>query len=111
METQPTAIKQTAELLDKHFGTEITTYTSENTDLHELVAKLSIVIREMLDTDFERLLQIFYRVDLSEKKVREAIFDHKYADAATRLAELIVERELQKVITRKMFKEANSQTI
>ncbi len=71
-------------------------------DSHEkLVQWLAGEIQALLDHDFEKLLNMLYRIDVSEQKAGRALS----ADVpAIRLAELVIERELQKVATRKKYK-------
>ena len=69
-------------------------------ELHEYLTR---AISELLNSDFNRLLNALYRIDVSEKKVAEVISSESPGDIAPRLATLIIERELQKVITRKKY--------
>lgn len=55
-------------------------------------------ITYMMDDDFETLMQIFYRIDLNERAVHDAI--HLADVPAEKLAELVIEREIQKAKTR-----------
>lgn len=55
-------------------------------------------IAYMMDDDFETLMQIFYRIDLNERAVHDAI--HLADVPAEKLAELVIEREIQKAKTR-----------
>lgn len=62
--------------------------------------KLAAAISRLLDRDMNRFLQILYRIDVSESKVNEA-FQGDVAGLPIRLAQLIIERQLQKVFTRR----------
>lgn len=57
-------------------------------------------IRILLDHDFNRLLNILYRMDVSEEKVNKAFAE---GDPAFAIAGLIIERELKKVETRSKY--------
>ena len=72
-------------------------------DMEQLHAYLSQAISELLDKDFNRLLIALYRIDVSEKKVAEALHLEAPGAIAPKLATLIIERELQKVISRKKY--------
>jgi len=65
---------------------------------------LEIRIKEMLDSDFEGLINAFYRIDLSEKKVKEILRFGRPATLAMQLARAVIEREKQKVITREQYR-------
>ena len=71
--------------------------------MDQLHAYLSRAVSELLDKDFNRLLIALYRIDVSEQKVAEAINNEAAGEIAPRIATLIIERELQKVITRKKY--------
>jgi hypothetical protein len=73
-------------------------------DLHHY---LSLAISELLDKDFNRLLNALYRIDINEKKVAETIHMEDPGQIAPGLATLIIERELEKVQTRKKYSGGN----
>jgi hypothetical protein len=59
-------------------------------------------IEELIHHDFEKLKWILYRIDISEKKLNEALISSE-ADAATVMADLIIQRQFEKVESRKKF--------
>jgi len=68
----------------------------------DLLKELTRAIEHLIDKDFEKLMQILYRIDVSETKVKQAFGLEQ--DVATQVAKLIIEREQQKVITRAKYK-------
>ncbi len=62
------------------------------------------VIREqinyLINHDFEKLIYILYRVDVNERKMKEAIALRK-EDAAEIIYELLKQREMEKELSRK----------
>lgn len=60
-------------------------------------------IEWLLDNDFERLLSVLYRIDVSEVKVRRLIEQNEGENAAEIIADLILERQLQKIESRKKY--------
>lgn len=54
--------------------------------------------------DFDHLLFILYRIDVHEDKVRSLLNKHKGENAAEIIADLIIERQRQKIASRKLFK-------
>lgn len=60
-------------------------------------------IEWLLDKDFERLLSILYRIDVSEIRVRKLIEQNEGEDAAGIMADLILERQAQKIESRKKY--------
>jgi hypothetical protein len=65
--------------------------------------RLSALLNEAIVHDFESVLRLLYRVDVSEKKVRAAIATSN-ADAGTVLARLLLEREKEKAASRARFR-------
>lgn len=65
-------------------------------DLEALHYKIAHLVQHLLLTDFNRLLHILYRIDVEERKVKEAMLAEEPEIMAERLARLILKRELQK---------------
>ncbi len=72
-------------------------------DLKELRNWLIENIEWLLDNDFERMLSVLYRIDVSEIKVRRLIEQNEGEDAAGIIADLILERQAQKIESRKKY--------
>ncbi len=64
---------------------------------------LAAVVQQLLDRDFERLLNALYRIDVAEHKVKEAMAAGD--DVALNIADLIIAREMQKVATREKYRQ------
>jgi hypothetical protein len=75
----------------------------QSPQMEELHQYLTLAIRELLDTGFNKLLNALYRIDVSEKKVSEVIHLEAPDEIAPKLATLVIERELQKVYTRQKY--------
>jgi hypothetical protein len=69
----------------------------------ELLQLIERLIEELINHDFEKLLLILYRLDVSEAKVKKAIDDSGPALASRRIAELILAREKAKIHTREKY--------
>src|SRR6185437_5235161 len=65
--------------------------------------KLVSLINELINKDFDAVVQLLYRIDVSEKKVRDFLDQNTGRDSASILADLIIERQLQKIASRKHF--------
>ncbi len=88
-------------LEDKIIAT--TNALSENPS-DELKSHLISFINELINNDFNALIQLLYRLDVSEKKLKGILKEHQDLDASVLIADLIVERQLQKIVTKKQFK-------
>ena len=73
--------------------------------LEEFRKYLTEKLKILLDEKFDTLVNILYRIDINEKKLHQ-LFSGKNRDSIpASLADLIIERHLQKIRLRKMYKE------
>lgn len=72
-------------------------------NLEEIRRRLKAVIDQLLEKDFERLLNAMYRLDIDESKFKQVLSGVYGNDVSAKLAEIIIERELRKVETRKHY--------
>ncbi len=63
--------------------------------------QLKQAVSHLIDKDFDALLQLLYRVDVSEEKLRRLLQDFPAADAAGIITNLLLERQLQKIKSRR----------
>jgi len=80
---------------------------STNNEEEKFLAFRNLLIQridELIRTDFEKLKWILYRIDVSEKKLSEALKSSE-ADAVTIMADMIIQRQLEKAESRKKFGE------
>ena len=66
--------------------------------------RLAAYLNDLINQDFEKLVQLLYRLDVSEKKLKALLSQNNQADAGRIIADLIIERQLQKVELRKKFR-------
>ncbi|HEY3250310.1 MAG TPA: hypothetical protein VGK25_04255 [Ignavibacteria bacterium] len=77
---------------------------AETLTLEDLKKALCIRIRDLLDKNVERLLSMLYRVDLSQKRLDEIFEKGSKDDIALKIADAVIERQLQKIKTREFYK-------
>jgi len=75
----------------------------ELVDEEKAISTLSKVISFMLDRQFERLLQICYRVDLGEEKLKKILHESEPDQVAPDLASALWYRQKQKIAIRKRY--------
>lgn len=63
--------------------------------------ELARKINELLNSDFQRLVSTLYRMDVSETKLRQLLKDNTGTDAGILIADLMIERHLLKIKTRR----------
>jgi len=64
-------------------------------------------LRDLLDNNFSLLVNTLYRIDANEEKLNELFGSKNRAFIPEALADLIIERQLQKIHFRKKYKEGN----
>jgi arginine/lysine/ornithine decarboxylase len=69
-----------------------------------LKSRLTGAINYLLDNNLSQLLNALYRMDANEVKVKHIIATCEPGKIAEALAELVIEREVQKVMIREKYK-------
>jgi len=70
----------------------------------ELKHQLILHINYLLLNDFNRLVQILYRVDVSEQKLKRLLQENPQTDAAIIIADLLMERQEEKIRIKQTFR-------
>ncbi|MDQ2721274.1 MAG: hypothetical protein M3Z26_16125 [Bacteroidota bacterium] len=65
--------------------------------------QLIFLVNELINKDFDSLLQLLYRIDVNENKIRVFLKENIDQNSASIIADLIIDRQLQKIETRKRF--------
>jgi hypothetical protein len=73
--------------------------------LEEFRKYLAEKLRVLLDEKFDLLVNILYRIDINEKKLGELFSGQNRDFIPSKLADLIIERQLQKIRLRKLYRE------
>ncbi|MGN6340582.1 MAG: hypothetical protein ACTHML_06465 [Ginsengibacter sp.] len=61
------------------------------------------LVNTLINKDFHSLLQLLYQIDVSENKIRSCLQNDTDKLSAVIIADLIIERQLQKIKSRKAF--------
>ena len=61
---------------------------------------LSEKMNELIKNNFNHLIQILYRLDVNETKLKQLLKENPNEDAGKIIAALIIERQLQKIKSR-----------
>jgi Na+-transporting methylmalonyl-CoA/oxaloacetate decarboxylase beta subunit len=105
MEYLPETLQKTAQLIDNQLGSELMPNQTQLIDSYEaLIAQLTPFIQALLNNEFERLLHLMYRIDVSETKFSQALGQPNPNDIAPAIARLVVERQLQKIKMREKYR-------
>lgn len=73
----------------------------------EMKEHLIFYINHLLLHDFNKLVQILYRVDVDEKRLKELLQQNQETDAAVIIANLLIQRQEEKIKTKEAFKSSN----
>ena len=77
------------------------------TSLSVFKEKLAGYVNELINHDFDKLVHILYRLDVSEQKLKTTLASSSI-DAGLLIAQMIIERQLQKIQSREQFRQQNS---
>jgi hypothetical protein len=69
----------------------------------ELIQILSDYINQLIDSDFQQLVNLLYRLDVSEEKLKECLAKGPAQDTSLLIAKMIIERQEQKIKSRQQF--------
>lgn len=105
--TDQEIIRLTAEQLIKDFGEfsiPITFKGDKETPYRELFDQVEPVIYTLEMMQPEKLRAILYRIDISENEIKKHLLsDTTKTDLSSFITDLVLQRELQKVLTRIYF--------
>ena len=85
--------------LNTSYGLEL----PETVTMDALEALLAERINVMINKDFSELVQLLYRIDVDESRLRLVLRDNQGSDSGLLIARLILERQWQKILTRREY--------
>ena len=98
-------IQETALALRNQFGMPETDLIpgNEQQRIEALKKLLAKRLGEMIDHEFDNFVNALYRIDIDEAKVKKVLAIQPFSHALEEVAEMIIKRQIQKVITRKQY--------
>ncbi|HET6253851.1 MAG TPA: hypothetical protein VFE32_07245 [Puia sp.] len=72
--------------------------------IEALEAILAKKIDAMIIDDFNRLISLLYRIDVNESKLKQLLKENPGTNAGLLIARLILERQWQKIETRRKYR-------
>jgi len=92
--------------LNRAFGWELTApETGQAWTESDLEAQLAAKINILIQRDFGALVQLLYRIDVSETRLRRLLDENSGEDAGLLIAQLIMERQWQKIESRRRYRQ------
>ncbi|MEM9324518.1 MAG: hypothetical protein AAGA85_02635 [Bacteroidota bacterium] len=98
-------IEDSLQLIKKDLPVESNFDDRQDYTADRLLAWLTSEISRMLDEDFGALLNALYRIDVPEQSVKTLLELEAPDQIAPSLARLVMDRQFQKVITRRRYAE------
>ena len=81
----------------------------ENISLKELRVILAGYFNTLIQNDFNKLVSLLYRIDVNEALLKATLKQNPDADAGMIIAELVIERQIQKLHSRQSFTKRNDE--
>lgn len=75
----------------------------ETISFTQLQQELAAFVNHLINTNFEKLISLLYRIDISEAKLKELLQHNEDKNAGEIIAALIIERQQQKIKNRQLF--------
>lgn len=69
--------------------------------------ELSAYINQLINNDFEKLVFLLYRIDVKESTIKQLLALPSSQNAGEIIADAIIKRQLEKVISRQQYKQPN----
>jgi hypothetical protein len=89
-----------AQSLHNDFDIELSANCTES----EALEKLAAFVNNLINTNFEKLISLLYRMDVSEAKIKTMLQNAADKNAGQIIAALMMERQQQKILLRQSFK-------
>ena len=100
-------IRDTAHQIIKDFdmfGLEIKFSGNAYNAYEELFQQIEPHIKRLIMNNQSKFMGILYRIDVSEEQIKKAVQDHASESFSEIITDLVIKRELQKVVIRSQFK-------
>ncbi|MES1160035.1 MAG: hypothetical protein ABUM51_04705 [Bacteroidota bacterium] len=85
--------------LNRSYGLQL----AESFSMEQLESFMAEKVNHMIRTDFSGLVQWLYRIDVNEGKLRQLLLVNAGEDAGRIIARLLLERQWQKIQTRRLY--------
>jgi hypothetical protein len=103
-------LKQITKIIEKNFtiqNSDSLIPSIDSASLEEFKKYLTEKITSLMDHNYNLLINTLYRIDISETKLSELFSGKDRSNIPVALADLIIERQLQKIRFRQKYKEGN----
>jgi hypothetical protein len=85
------------------FGMEIKFSGNKYNAYEELFNQIEPHINKLISSNHQKFMGILYRIDLSDEQIKKAVSENSSESFSEIITDLIIKRELQKVVIRKHY--------
>ena len=106
-------IQETADQIIKDFdafGYEIIFSGNEISAYEELFKQITPLIESLIHNNYEKLMNVLYRIDVVEKVITPELKNNNPRELAAIITKIVLERELKKVVTRNYYKQLQKES-
>ena len=114
IQAQPEYVRATAIQLQKDFASfSVVLFEGDEipVDWQSLFLQISPVVAELARNDRHKLVQLFYRVDLSERLLADSLSKKSLAEAVDEISVMLIFREWKKVKFRMEYNSGNNERL
>ncbi|MBX3254300.1 MAG: hypothetical protein KF862_09190 [Chitinophagaceae bacterium] len=86
---------------------ELSLQLNESVTEDKIKALIAARVNDLIRHDFSQLTQLLYRIDINEHRLKKLLNEAGEKDAADIIAALIIERQVEKLESRKKFRSGN----
>jgi hypothetical protein len=97
--------------LIQHVNRDLELVIPESIDSNELHRELAAYFNQLIQSDFLRLINLLYRLDISEVKLKQLLEQNTQQDSGALIAGLVIERQLEKIKSRQQFRQQDNDII
>ena len=101
-------LQQTVEQIKKDFdlfGVEIKFSGNRYDAYDELFSQIRPYIEQLMSRDYQRFMNVLYRIDVNEQQLKRKLEENASESTSEIISNLIIKRELQKVVIRNYYKQ------
>ena len=89
--------------IERLIADELGVAIPNSASLDDLRHALAEKFNALINSDFNHLIHLLYRIDVSETKLKQALEQNEGKDTAGLLADLVIERQLEKIRSRQQY--------
>jgi N-acetylglucosamine kinase-like BadF-type ATPase len=89
--------------LIQQINKELTIELAQKISMAQIHQQLSEYVNNLIRNNFQQLVNVLYRIDISEKKLTALLQQPQQLQAGNIIATLIIERQIEKIESRKVF--------